>query len=605
MGDCQSKAISDTAPDAAKSPHGDQQDEKSKGDQLSGIPELINVDSEDVTSPVDKGKVMRFSDASIVGIATANSTVKFTGPLVVPAPLDAETIIANASWLQDWTTMPSKLIDPEENDIPLFDEQQFVFLKRLGMGAFGRVIQVLRKADRKMFALKIVDKRRVHEKHGSSYVYRLYLERRLLRTIDHPFFTKLEGVFKLKHLMMFLVELAPCGTLKQVLETQEKFDEASAKLYAAQILLVVTYLHKMSIVHRDLRPDNVLVAADGYLRVTDIGIAAELPRDYQMKRTSSGKAVEEEHGKPAEEVKTSDQKPNEVSPDTETKRDIEWGKVKTPSPKRLKRGESVTGAPLVTVVGAAGWKPPEMQKSQGYDYGADFWNFGVILYIMLVGKHPFTTLIPTADLDKAVLKQTKVSFPKSVSPEAKDLIRKLVEPDPVKRIGSTKAVESPQNGTIETTTGDDEPSRGKSSSVFNFNSRQKGKSLSSNASPSIGSSEALPSRDQRIISEVDEKKVLNFEIDPNNCNGPEVVQEDEQIERFPGDGYEIRRHPFFKGVDWKALEQKHIAMPKVQSRVALRWDNGITADFENLEAVMKEFDNRDVALQLENMMFMA
>jgi serine/threonine protein kinase len=585
MGDCQSKAAVQAAVDVEeRESTNSQQNHRQDGGQIeakhnmvSGAsnnsgPTLINVDSEDVVT------------IPSAGTAVSNS----------PTPKsDPASIIAAASWLEDWTTMPSKLIDSEEANIPLFEEKEFLFLKRLGMGAFGRVIQVLRKSDQRMFALKIVDKKRVYEKHGSSYVYRLYLERKLLRTIDHPFFTKLEGVYKLKHLMMFLVELAPCGTLKQVLESQEKFEEENARLYAAQILLVITYLHKMSIVHRDLRPDNVLVALDGYLRVTDIGIAAELPKDYQIKRTSSGRSLHES----IEENKAETNLVKSNSPSEGKGKEVDWSTVKTPSPKRLKRGESVTGAPLVTVVGAAGWKPPEMQKSQGYDYGADFWNFGVLLYMMLIGKHPFTSFMPTADLDKAVLKQTKVAFPKNISPEARDLIKKLLEPDPVKRLGSSKNLNGSASLT-ETSVGDS--ARPKSTSLYTF----KQKSLSQSVSSPVGrTTEVHESRD-RIVSETDEKKIWNFEIQESPETRDEPGDESKE-DRFPGDGLEIRNHSFFKGVDWESLEKKVLRMPVIETRVPLTVNHSTKPEYQNLEEVMKEFDNRDVALQLENMMFMA
>jgi serine/threonine protein kinase len=475
--------------------------------------------------------------------------------------------------ISDWKNMPKELNDEFDVSVPIFDENEFVFLKGLGAGAFGKVVQVLRKQDKKMFALKIIDKKQICQRHGIDHVRRITLEREWMRKIQHPFFAGLEGEFRLgKRFVLFLMELCPFGSLRIIQEQMpmQKFSIDQAKLYAAQILSVIVHLHKENIVHRDLRPDNILIGGDGCVRLIDIGIAAEVPHELE------GRFIEDE-----EEYQDVREKTRKVS---NAKNIEEVGKDKTS---------------LVKVVGATGWKPPEMQKHEGYDFTADFWNFGVILYIFLVGKHPFIHkgLFDLGDPDKsALIKAEKINFPKTIPDDAKDLIRRLCEPNPTRRLGTS------QKDLLRTASGISIPNADPEKSEIKSSQRSHSKNQSTDSS--FFSRLRSKSNASRDASHRDAESDNSFQVRSRGVSDARSefeikLTEEELKNRFPGDGLEIRKHPFFASIDWEMLQSKKVPMPKLESTVISQDDK---PEFENFKAVLDDFERRDLTTNLENLM---
>ena len=70
-----------------------------------------------------------------------------------------------------------------------------------------------------------------------------------------------------------LLEYCPCGDLGKYLETERRLSEEVAKIYTCEIILALEYLHKNGVIYRDLKPDNILVADNGHIKIADFGLS--------------------------------------------------------------------------------------------------------------------------------------------------------------------------------------------------------------------------------------------------------------------------------------------------------------------------------------------
>ena len=95
----------------------------------------------------------------------------------------------------------------------------------------------------------------------------------ILRTINHPFLVNLLGYTQDDRYLYFGLEFVQGGELFTYLRTIGKLELNHTKIYSAQILTMFEYLHSLNIVYRDLKPENLLICADGYLKLTDFGFA--------------------------------------------------------------------------------------------------------------------------------------------------------------------------------------------------------------------------------------------------------------------------------------------------------------------------------------------
>jgi len=149
----------------------------------------------------------------------------------------------------------------------------FEMMDTLGTGSFGRVRLVRFKPDGKCYALKILKKSEVIY---LKQVEHVKTEKHILERISHPFIVNLFGAFQDKNNLYLMMEYIIGGEFFSHLRKAGRFSNETSKFYAAEITLVFAYLHELSILYRDLKPENLLLDRAGHCKVTDFGFAKKV-----------------------------------------------------------------------------------------------------------------------------------------------------------------------------------------------------------------------------------------------------------------------------------------------------------------------------------------
>jgi serine/threonine protein kinase len=143
----------------------------------------------------------------------------------------------------------------------------------LGCGAFGRVKLCRYPKSDQYFALKCQAKRSIVESGLQEHVLN---EMRIMRKINHPFIAKLFVALQDKCNIYFVVELLQGGELFTHLRNRGKLSEQAARFYAATVVYAFSTLHAKKIAYRDLKPENLVMDNNGYVKLVDFGLAKQL-----------------------------------------------------------------------------------------------------------------------------------------------------------------------------------------------------------------------------------------------------------------------------------------------------------------------------------------
>ncbi|EER01160.1 RAC-beta serine/threonine-protein kinase-A, putative [Perkinsus marinus ATCC 50983] len=163
--------------------------------------------------------------------------------------------------------------------------EDFVLIKVIGKGSYGKVMLVRYKKDNNVYAMKMLRKENVMKR---NQVEHTRTERNVLETVSHPFIVNLVYAFQTPKKLYFILEYCPGGELFFHLSRAQRFSENRCRFYASEILLAIEYLHKYDIVYRDLKPENVLLDADGHVKLTDFGLSKEGIMDNSSAKSMCG-----------------------------------------------------------------------------------------------------------------------------------------------------------------------------------------------------------------------------------------------------------------------------------------------------------------------------
>jgi len=146
----------------------------------------------------------------------------------------------------------------------------------LGKGSFGHVYLVLDPVSGVTMALKCVSKRKIVELGQEQHIMS---EKEVMSRLTHPFIIQLYETYKDKKKLYFLMEVSLGGELFSLMKSRRVLDETTTRFYTACVTLAFSYMHRKKIIYRDLKPENLLMDSEGFLKMTDFGFAKYLPDD--------------------------------------------------------------------------------------------------------------------------------------------------------------------------------------------------------------------------------------------------------------------------------------------------------------------------------------
>ncbi|RKP34882.1 kinase-like domain-containing protein [Dimargaris cristalligena] len=248
----------------------------------------------------------------------------------------------------------------------------FDLLRCVGKGAFGKVRIVQHKANKQNYALKYINKEKCIRMKAIDNIIQ---ERRILEEIKFPLICNLRYAFQDDENMFMVLDLMLGGDLRFHVDRKGSLSEEVIRLWAAEIIVSLHYLHSKRFVHRDIKPDNVLLDSQGHAHLTDFNIAV-----------------------------------------------------------RIKPGKKLT-----SVAGSLAYMAPEILQRMGYTFSVDWWSTGVLLYEMLFGQRPFRAKsndeLARLILQKPITFPDKPVMGGPVSDACKEVLLGLCERNIHKRLG--------------------------------------------------------------------------------------------------------------------------------------------------------------------------
>ncbi|KAL8701603.1 MAG: hypothetical protein Q9201_004824 [Fulgogasparrea decipioides] len=259
--------------------------------------------------------------------------------------------------------------------------------KTIGKGASGRVRKARHALTGQEAAIKIVSKVVAsklrttslahmekllggHDRGKRPIPFGIEREVIIMKLIEHPNIIGLYDVWENRGELYLVLEYVEGGELFDHISTYGQLPEHEAVRLFRQVISGLSYCHRFNICHRDLKPENILLDNDRNVKLADFGMAVLQPAD----------------------------------------------------------------APLRTSCGSPHYAAPEVIRGEGYRGDrADIWSCGVILYAMLAGCLPFDSPGSWEDVIRTVL-EGKYNFPENMSAYAQDLISRMLQMDPRKRI---------------------------------------------------------------------------------------------------------------------------------------------------------------------------
>jgi len=250
---------------------------------------------------------------------------------------------------------------------PVVSLKDFELLKVIGKGSFGKVLLVRKKDNKRVYAMKILNKKVVVERNEVEHTKS---EKSILMKLEFPFLVGLHYAFQTPDKLYFVMDYVSGGELFFHLQKEKKFSEERVRFYGAEIVAGLEYLHNAGVIYRDLKPENLLLTNEGHLVMTDFGLSKEGLHD--------------------------------------------------------------AGDRTGTFCGTPEYLAPEILEGKRYGKAVDWWSFGTLMFEMLTGLPPFYS----EDVQQmyAMIMSADLQPPPSMSPEAGDLLKRLLERDPETRL---------------------------------------------------------------------------------------------------------------------------------------------------------------------------
>ncbi|KAI2642967.1 Serine/threonine-protein kinase 38 [Labeo rohita] len=282
------------------------------------------------------------------------------------------------------------LPDEERTRLGLDD---FESLKVIGRGAFGEVRLVQKKDTGHVYAMKILRKADMLQKEQVGHIR---AERDILVQADSLWVVKMFYSFQDKLNLYLLMEFLPGGDMMTLLMKKDTLTEEETQFYVAETVLAIDFIHQLGFIHRDIKPDNLLLDSKGHVKLSDFGLCTGLKKAhrtefYRNLNHSQSNDLTFQHMNSKRKAET-------------------W--------KRNRRQLAFS------TVGTPDYIAPEVFMQTGYNKLCDWWSLGVIMYEMLIGYPPFCSETPQETYKKVMSWKETLVFPPEVpiSERAKALI---------------------------------------------------------------------------------------------------------------------------------------------------------------------------------------
>ncbi|KAK4415715.1 Serine/threonine-protein kinase CBK1 [Sesamum alatum] len=320
-------------------------------------------------------------------------------------------------FLKDLERKETEYMRLRRNKISVDD---FELLTIIGRGAFGEVRLCREKLSGNIYAMKKLKKLEMLKR---GQVEHVQAERNLLAEVASDYIVKLYCSFQDTEYLYLVMEYLPGGDLMTLLMREETLTETVARFYIAQTVLAIESIHKHNYVHRDIKPDNLLLDKDGHMRLSDFGLCK--PLDCTTLSPINGN--EPTDGENSSGLADG----NGCFPDKED--GSHWNNPL----EQLQHWQINRRTQAFSTVGTPDYIAPEVLLKKGYGVECDWWSLGAIMYEMLVGYPPFFSDDPMSTCKKIVHWRNHLRFPNEsrLTPQAKDLIRRLLR-DADNRLGS-------------------------------------------------------------------------------------------------------------------------------------------------------------------------
>ena len=270
-------------------------------------------------------------------------------------------------------------IDELKRDFPYELGIDMKYLRTIDHGAFGTVLHVLDLTTNKDMAVKVINKNATRY----SHIDKMKEEVSILRILSHPNIVKFYGYIETTNQLLIKMEYIKYGSLKQWIKKRDKISEEEASIILKKILSAIEYLHSKQICHRDIKPENIMLSEENDLnsiKIIDFGLSAQ-NFDLLINNDYCGTYI---------------------------------------------------------------YMAPELIEKKLYFNSVDMWSIGILMFILLnKGKHPFYVKGDTKREIAKKIKIGKINFYEKISPMAKHLILKLLEPNPSWRYTAIQAIKHP------------------------------------------------------------------------------------------------------------------------------------------------------------------